>query len=232
MNAVRRVRPVRFWASLALMSIGALLLGYAAWTMFIEDELSAAGKRELALSYSTSEAAQPPEQRFVDVQSAKEADVIGRMVVPRLGENFVRLIGEGTRWHPVLNEIGIGHYIETAMPGEVGNFATAAHRGGFGGTYKNVHRITSGDKAYVQTNDGWYTYRYLETKIVKPNQTEVIAAVPGGLSSARSGGRYMTMTSCDPIFVNTDRIIVWFELESFSRVGEKPPAAVSWLETR
>lgn len=232
MGTHRRARPVSFWVSFGLIAIGALLLGYSAWTMIIADELSSAGKKDLALSYSTSEPSKPAVRSFVDIESAKEADVIGRMVVPRLGEDFVRLIGEGTRWHPVLNEIGIGHYTSTAMPGEVGNFATAAHRGGFGGTYKNVHRITSGDKAYVQTNDGWYTYRYLETKIVKPNQTEVIAAVPGGLSSARSGGRYMTMTSCDPIFVNTDRIIVWFEFEAFSPVGEKPPAAVSWLETK
>jgi sortase (surface protein transpeptidase) len=56
--------------------------------------------------------------------------------------------------------------------------------------------------------------------------------VPKALIGSKEGGRYMTMTSCDPIYVNTNRIIVWFELERADLAGQKAPSAVSWLEAK
>lgn len=232
MSRHRGANPIRVWLSWGLIASGLLLLAYSAWTYLFEDIISSESKKSKALEYSVSATVEEPKDAFVDVREAKPSDVIGRMVVPKLGDDFVRLIGEGTKWNPVLNEIGIGHYLGTAMPGEVGNFATAAHRGGFGGTYRNVHRLTKGDKVYVQTNDGWYTYDYRQTKIVKPEQVEVIADVPGGMDGAKIGGRYLTMTSCDPVWVNTERIIVWFELETFTPTSEPEPEAVRWVATK
>ena len=56
--------------------------------------------------------------------------------------------------------------------------------------------------------------------------------VPKALIGSKEGGRYMTMTSCDPIYVNTNRIIVWFELERADLAGQKAPSAVTWLEPK
>jgi sortase A len=156
-------------------------------------------------------------------QVTRQAQIFGRMYVPRFGTKWTRLIAEGTRWHPVLNEIGIGHYVGTTMPGEVGNFAVAAHRGGFGGAFKEIHRLTTGDKVFVETRNFWYVYKYLQTKIVNPNETTVINAVPPELDGAVAGSRYMTMTSCTPIYVNTQRIIVWLELDRVIPIKNGPP---------
>lgn len=225
-------RPRSFWVALALIVSGFGLLGFGAWQYFFSDEVDGAGKQSEALNY-TPQSVEVKAKSFVDPKQATETgDIFGRLVAPRLASDYVRLIGEGTKWQPVLNEIGIGHYSGTVRPGEVGNFATAAHRGGFGGSYKNIHRFVAGDKIYVQTNDGWYTYRYLQTKIVKPEEVDVISAVPRSLIGSKEGGRYMTMTSCDPIYVNTNRIIVWFELERADLDGKTAPEAVSWLETK
>lgn len=156
-------------------------------------------------------------------QVTKQAQIFGRMYVPRFGAHWTRLIAEGTRWHPVLNEIGVGHYVGTAMPGEVGNFAVAAHRGGFGGSFKEIHRLVSGDKVYIETRNFWYVYKYLQTKIVSPDDTTVIQAVPSELDGSIAGSKYMTMTSCTPIFVNTQRIIVWLELDQVIPIEDGPP---------
>jgi sortase (surface protein transpeptidase) len=52
----------------------------------------------------------------------------------------------------------------------------------------------------------------------------VIDSVPFELDGAHVGGKYMTMTSCTPIFVNTQRIIVWLELEKKIPIADGPPA--------
>ena len=218
-----------YWAAIALFVTGAGFLGFGAWQYFLADTVDGNSKTSVAREYGGVDA----KKHFVDAAEAnKLGDVFGRMVVPRLGEDWIRLIGEGTKWHPVLNDIGIGHYMGTAKPGEVGNFATAAHRGGFGGSYRDIHRLKKGDLVYVQTNDGWYTYTYLQTKIVKPEDTDVISPVPKELIGAQEGGRYMTMTSCDPIYVNTNRIIVWLELQSFTPADRGAPAAISWIDSK
>jgi sortase A len=225
MTKHRAKRSLAFKAAMALFAIGLVFLGVGAWQYFLADNIDGAAKQNVAVQYSP--------KRFVDpAQATHLGDVFARIVVPRLGSDYVRLVGEGTKWHPVLNEIGVGHYNNTAMPGEVGNFATAAHRGGFGGSYKNIHRLVKGDKVYVETNQGWYTYGYRQTKIVKPTDTNVISAVPKELVGSHEGGSYMTMTSCDPIFVNTNRIIVWLELEGFTPLDRGAPAEISWVDAK
>lgn len=179
------------------------MLGSSLFHTYVEDEIVASQQEDLVTK--TNEFVEPAD-------ATKLGDIFGRIYVPRLGEGYVRLVAEGTKWHPVLNEIGIGHYSTTQMPGEVGNFAVAAHRGGFGGAFKNIHQMTVGDHVYVETNRMRYDYEYRQTKIVKPEDVGVIAPVPEGMIGAVDGGKYMTMTSCEPIYVNTKRIIVWLEL--------------------
>ncbi|NDC48255.1 MAG: class E sortase [Micrococcales bacterium] len=194
-----------------LLTLGIILMLFVGYKAILQDTVIAQSQTELAKDYSS----QP--SKFVALEDVDQlAEVFGQMYIPRLGDTWTRLIAEGTRWHPVLNEIGIGHYRQTAMPGEVGNFAVAAHRGGFGAAFKDIHRIQAGDRVYVKTRDSWFVYRYLQTKIVNPDQTGVINSVPEGLDGALVGGKYMTLTSCTPIFINTQRIIVWLELESQS----------------
>jgi sortase (surface protein transpeptidase) len=60
----------------------------------------------------------------------------------------------------------------------------------------------------------------------------VISAVPKELVGSHVGGKYMTMTSCDPIFVNSHRIIVWLELTDFTPADKGTPEAVRWLTSK
>ena len=213
------VRGLRLVIGFVLVVSGLALVGNSLYGLFVEDNILAGEQQDVASQYKDVQDANGYTKQFVDADtSLKTGDVFAKIYIPRLGDDWVRLIGEGIVWEPVLNKIGVGHYPKTQLPGQAGNFAVAAHRGGFGGSFRNIHRITTGDHVYVQTNSGWFNYEYRQTKIVLPKEVGVIKPIPEGLDTAVAGGKYMTLTSCDPVFVNTHRIIVWLEL-----VGNNPP---------
>ena len=216
----------------ALLCAGAGTIGFAAYNTWGVDAIDQGRQTQIANQYQPApqQSASSETKKFIDPAKATHlADIFGKIYIPRLGTGWNRLVAEGTKWHPVLNDIGIGHYTNSQMPGEVGNFAVAAHRGGFGGAFKNIHRLVAGDHVYVLTNDAWYSYAYMQTKIVKPNDLDVITKVPSELHGAVQGGRYMTLTSCNPIFVNTTRIIVWLKLDETRTIAQGPPAQIASL---
>jgi sortase A len=145
-------------------------------------------------------------------QVTRDGDVFAVLKIPRFGDDWQRFIGEGTRWETSLNTVGVGRYSNTSWPGDVGNFAVAGHRGGFGGSFRKINELKTGDIAEVRTEDSVFVYRFIEAAIVEPTAVGVIEDVPEVLSIARAGARYLTLTTCDPIWENTHRFIAWFEL--------------------
>ena len=57
-----------------------------------------------------------------------DAEVFGIMRIPRFGADYQVPMAGGVSRARTLDPIGIGHYPGTKMPGEIGNFAVAAHR--------------------------------------------------------------------------------------------------------
>lgn len=150
-------------------------------------------------------------------------EIVAKLYVPRFGDSYVRNIAEGTSLEQVLNKVGIGRYIGTQLPGEVGNFAIAGHRTGAGGPMRDIDKFLPGDKVYVETEDTWYTYVYLESKIVDPGAIGTIAPDPEGLTNKVANRKYLTMTSCTPIYLNTERIIAWFALSEQQSITQGMP---------
>ena len=145
-------------------------------------------------------------------QIFRTGETIAKLYVPRFGDSYVRNIAEGTDLDLVLNKVGIGRYIGTQYPGEKGNFAIAGHRTGAGGPMRDIDNFRAGDLVYVETAEAWHTYAYLETKIVDPDAIGTIAPDPEGLTNKVANQSYLTMTSCTPMYVNSQRIIAWFAL--------------------
>jgi sortase A len=125
-----------------------------------------------------------------------------------------------------LDPIGIGHYPDAAMPGEVGNFALAAHRTTFGAPFNRIAELHVGDPIVVQTQDGWYTYRFRTLEYVKPSAVDVLLDVPQQ-PDVPAGERYITMTSCSPMFSLAERIVGYGLFESFTPTADGPPASLS-----
>lgn len=138
---------------------------------------------------------------------------IATIKIPRFGKTYARGIFEGTNGPKVLNTLGLGHYEETQLPGQEGNFAVAGHRFGYGGPLLKIDKFKAGDYAIVESSTAIYRYRWIATKVVLPTVVGVIDPIPEGLVDPEHNGHYLTLTSCTPVHINTHRIIAWFGLQ-------------------
>ena len=110
----------------------------------------------------------------------------------------------------MLDKGAFGHYEGTAFPGEVGNFATAAHRQTYGAPMRDVDELEAGDPIILETKDAYLVYYMTESSIVSPGQVDVIAPDPKNPSKPQQKAteRYLTITTCHPPFVSNERWIV------------------------
>lgn len=211
MKVLKKREPTKRLAQ-GLLAAGVLLVLVSAYNLTVGDQL--AGETQQAAAEVVPLKVSPS---GLNESELAVGEVFAKFYAPRLGTNYVREIAEGTSLEKVLNKVGLGHYQHTQLPGEVGNFAIAGHRAGNGGPLRNIDKFTDGDLVQVETADKKFTYKYLQTKIVDPSEIGVIEPLPMGLTKKSESGKYLTLTSCTPIYVNTNRIIVWFE-----QVAEQP----------
>jgi sortase A len=143
--------------------------------------------------------------------------------VPRLGADWKRTIRQTVDVERVLNSYtaGVGHYIDTQLPGQVGNFAVAGHDSGWGNTFIDLSKLRIGDRIYVQTKDGWYTYLFRNFEYVQPSAVQVLLPVPRQ-PQATPTDRLMTITTCNPPFHAGERLIAYNVFQSFAPPQDIP----------
>ncbi|MEU5214851.1 class E sortase [Streptomyces sp. NPDC020807] len=153
---------------------------------------------------------------------------IGFLHVPAMGDDEV-LVQKGTT-SDVLNNGVAGYYtepIKSALPQDKqGNFTLAAHRDGHGAKFHNIHKLKTGDAIVFESKDTWYVYKVYKTlpETTKYN-VDVLQPVPEESGKTRPG-RYITLTTCTPMYTSDYRYIVWGELERTEKVDHDrtPPA--------
>ena len=219
-----------------LITLGLLLVLYVVWELWWTN-IDANNKQEQAVGNLFQEFDAPvapaPEtdaepdygDPVVMPPIAEEGRTFGVVYIPRFGESYSRPVtsGVGTA---VLDSLGLGHYPSTAMPGEVGNFALAGHRQTHGQVLDAIHTLVPGDKVYVQTKDGYYSYVYRNNQIVLPDRVDVIAPVPTQ-PAAIPTERFLTLTSCNPRFGAEERIIAYAVMDSWQPLSAGPPAEIA-----
>ncbi|MDN6853183.1 MAG: class E sortase [Bifidobacterium crudilactis] len=162
----------------------------------------------------------------VQPTSATEGDLVAEIYIPRFGSAWQRNVVQGTS-NEQLAKHGLGHYEDTQMPGELGNFAVAGHRSGYGEPLAHVDELQEGDAIVVRTKDYWYVYHYTTHKIVLPDQTDVVAANPEDPTVAATK-RMITLTTCEPRYTSaTHRWISWGELDYWAKVSDGVPKELS-----
>lgn len=125
--------------------------------------------------------------------------VLGRLEVRRL--HLSAMVREGVDGRVL--SLAVGHVPFTALPGQPGNFAIAAHRDTLFRALKDIH---NNDAVTFQTPSGTYTYRVAGTKIVRPSDVSVLRSDGGGLipgSDSRQGSnppKLLTMITCYPFY--------------------------------
>jgi sortase A len=149
--------------------------------------------------------------------------------IPRLGADYAKPVVEGVSLGDLHR--GIGHYPDTALPGEVGNFSVAGHRATNGEPFRDLDALQVGDAIVIETRDTWFTYVVDEAPgggahhIVAPTDTWVVDPVPGQ-PEAQPTEQLITLTTCHPRWASYERMIVSGHLESSMPKTEGRPAAL------
>lgn len=69
----------------------------------------------------------------------------------------------------------LGHFNDSAAPGEKGNFAVAGHRvSDYTDAFINLYKVKAGDEVIVKTHDKKYTYVVEDNFIVEPEDVHVL----------------------------------------------------------
>ncbi|GLW49267.1 hypothetical protein Stsp02_49280 [Streptomyces sp. NBRC 14336] len=146
------------------------------------------------------------------------------MYIPRLGFTWNKPVLEGTDTGTLKK--GLGHYKRTAQLGQRGNFSVAGHRRTYGDPFKDFPRLRAGDAVVLTDGTTWFTYRIDKGPYkTVPSDIEVIDPVPRKSGYKRTG-RYLTLTTCDPEWGHSHRLIVWAHLDSTQPVEAGKPEAL------
>ncbi|MBI5297549.1 MAG: class D sortase [Chloroflexi bacterium] len=122
-----------------------------------------------------------------------------RIQIPSLKVDAPVIQGDG--WEQLKK--GVAQHIGTANPGETGNMVVSAHNDVYGELFRYLDRLKPGDQVIVYTQQRQYVYVVDRTVIVKPTQVEVMAS---------TADPTITLISCYPYLVDTDRIVVFAKL--------------------
>src|SRR5690606_40138254 len=76
--------------------------------------------------------------------------------IPRFGDDYARPVIEDTGLDVLAR--GVGHYVGTAMPGEVGNVGLAGHRTTYGAPFNRIHELQPGDRVVIETAAAYSVY--------------------------------------------------------------------------
>ncbi|MBX9396505.1 class E sortase [Streptomyces sp. TRM72054] len=146
------------------------------------------------------------------------------MYIPRLGFTWNKPVLEGTDTGTLKK--GLGHYSGTAQLGQQGNFSVAGHRRTYGDPFKDFPRLRPGDAVVLTDGTTWFTYRIDKGPYkTVPTDIEVIDPLPRKSGYTRPG-RYLTLTTCEPEWGHSHRLIVWAHLDSTQPVEAGKPAAL------
>jgi sortase A len=161
-----------------------------------ESAAQAARSRKEALRY----------QRRRAVSLNRETDIskpIGRLRVNKIDLNEV--VVQGTDEDVSLKK-GPGHYTETPLPGQKGNWTVgiAGHRTTYGAPFRNINKLKKGDEIVFSVPYGRYTYEVNQTKIVDAGYTS--AFVP-------KNDDQIVLTACHPLYSAAQRILVYGKLK-------------------
>lgn len=197
----------------------------------------AAMRRQWAASAAASATASPAQPPAVAAESHPvAASIPAPPAAPKYGGAVAILYVPHMSGHtgiPVLEGVGLdilnkatGHYPGSAMPGQVGNFAVAGHRKTHGEPFRHLDVLRAGDSVYVETAQDWYTYRLDDDPVViDPHDVGVVDPVPG-VPGAVPTRQLITLTTCNPWWASTQRMIVTGHLVGTRPVALGPPPGV------
>ncbi|MEV6005844.1 class E sortase [Streptomyces sp. NPDC051976] len=199
-----------------LITVGVILALFVVYSLWWTNVLADRHEKKAADKVRKEWASAPQAPGALDTR-----DGIGFLHVPAMGKNFDLLVKKGTSTE-VLNEGVAGYYTDptpSALPwAKTGNFTLAAHRDGHGAKFHNINKIHDGDAVVFESKDTWYIYKvYKILDQTSKYDVAVTDQVPKE-SGKTKPGRYITLTTCTPVYTSRYRYVVWGELVRTQKV--------------
>jgi sortase A len=223
-----RLQRAAYWAGAAMLLAGLVMLGYVGWQFWGTNWASHREQRAVTSDLEQQWTNPGPAMRTLQPQYVPKGEASALVRIPKFGKKYVVPVLEGTSTDVLAR--GYGHFDHTADPGQVGNYALAAHRVTHGEPLRRMPELRPGDRVIVETVSDTYTYR-LDTNpnhlVVPFTGVWVLDPLPknpesGGPQPAqRPGQRLITLTTCSELFHTDDRMIAFGHLV---KVTPKPAA--------
>jgi sortase A len=124
-----------------------------------------------------------------------------RIEIPALKVDAPVVQGDG--WEQLKK--GVAQHIGSANPGQSGNVVLSAHNDVYGELFRHLDRLQPGDVVRLHTQQRLYEYLVDRTQIVEPTAVEVMAS---------TGSPTVTLISCYPYLVDSQRIVVFARLQN------------------
>jgi sortase A len=173
-----RINPVLRWSRNVFLIIGLLALSYVGFALLDARLYQAEQARRFERELKETNLARAESPAI----AVSEGSPLGRIEISAVGLTVMVLEGtdEGTLRRAV------GHIRGTPLPGQRGNVALAGHRDTF---FRGLRKIRVNDEITLTTLSGSYRYRVDSTKVVKPEETEVLEDY---------GDDILTLVTCYP----------------------------------
>ncbi|NEE03801.1 class E sortase [Phytoactinopolyspora halotolerans] len=195
-----------------MLTAGAIVLLFVVYTLWGTGLQTAAAQDDLRGQLGFGGGQDSTQQG--DPTSPSETDLgdaYGIIRIPRFGDDWEWVIVQGVEDADLKN--GPGHYPDSVDPGELGNFAVAAHRAGHGEPFAQFPELRVGDVVEIETADGIFTYELDDApdgdsdgNKIEIQDSWVVDPVPGEPRSTEPTERRITLTTCWPRWGSSHRM--------------------------
>jgi sortase A len=218
--------------ALLLILLGIFIMLYPTFTqlystimqerLFIQwEEHAEGGKSELEKSYKNleqifanfeGEPSQGSSESVIQQQQSSDGQqpILGILTIKKI--NLKLPILEGATQENL--KIAAGHLEGTAMLGESGNTAIAAHRSRtYGKMFNRLNELEVGDEIIIEDHTNKNMYEVYEILIVEPEDVSVL--------EGSENEKIVTLITCEPINTGTHRLIIHAKIKKTGDRGQE-----------
>lgn len=174
---------------------------YREYIMEMEDKDQLYNKeKDSSLTEASGQQSEDGEKPSNTLQASKlqrkSGDIIGILSIPKIDLSVA--IGEGVAYKTL--KYCVGHFSDTAMPGENGNLCIVGHRSySYGEFFNRLDEIEAGDKIKIESDGQVFSYKVTDITVVKPEEVSVLD---------QTKDAEITLITCTPIRIATHRLII------------------------
>jgi LPXTG-site transpeptidase (sortase) family protein len=142
-------------------------------------------------------------------------EALGWLKLDKLDSEFV--VVQGTEADAL--RTGPGHYSDTPLPGEGGVVGVAGHRTTYEAPFRHIDELKPGDTVTMRMPYGLFTYSVERQRIVPADYERAFVEGNAGPGSG-SGGEWLVLTACHPLYSASERILVYARLIRSEPLGD------------